>query len=86
MASRRYAAEGEKPSTAATLRLTDYLPSPGYIVIGDSWFASLNTLLKLKRQGHYFMGMIKTAHSGVPLKHIRGQFNVQSEVHNSAPR
>jgi hypothetical protein len=79
MASRRYSSEGEKPSTAATLRLNDRSPSPGYIVIGDSWFASLNTLLKLKKQGHYFMGMIKTAHSGIPLKYIRGLFNAQSE-------
>ena len=45
VADRRYTCDGEKPSTGVTLRLTDWLPSPGYIVTGDSFFAALNTLI-----------------------------------------
>jgi hypothetical protein len=78
MASRAYSCEGEKSSTSVTLRLTDFLPGPGYIVTGDSWFASLNTLQKLKERGQYFMGMVKTAHSGIPIQHLRGSFSQQS--------
>jgi hypothetical protein len=78
MASRTYSCTGEKSSTAVTLRLTDSLPGPGYIVTGDSWFASLNTLQKLKERGQYFMGMVKTAHSGIPIQHLRGSFSQQS--------
>jgi hypothetical protein len=47
-------------------------------VTGDSWFASLNTLQKLKEREQYFMGMVKTAHSGILIQHLRGSFSQQS--------
>ncbi len=78
MAGRRYSVDGEKSTTAVTLRLLDFLPCPGFIVSGDSWFASMNTLEKAKAKGHGFMGNVKTAHSRIPIKYLRGQFNAQS--------
>ena len=79
MATRRYSVDGEKSSTGVTLRLMDYLPGPGFILSGDSWFASLNTLRKVKKQGHGFMGNVKMGHSGLPVPYLRGVFNAQSE-------
>ena len=78
MAGRRYSADGEKYTTAVTLRLIDLLPCPGFILSGDSWFASMNTLEKVKDRGHGFMGNVKTAHSRIPIKYLRGLFNAQS--------
>jgi hypothetical protein len=75
MASRQYSSAGEKSSTAVTLRLIDYFPGPSYIVTGDSWLASLHTLQKLKEHCHYFMGMVKTAHSCILIKHFRRSFS-----------
>ncbi len=75
MASRQYSSAGEKSGTAVTLQLIDYLPGQGYIVTSDSWFALLHTLKKLKECGHYFMGMVKTAHSCIPIKYLCGSFS-----------
>jgi hypothetical protein len=50
----------------------------GVILHGDSWFASLNTLQKIREQGNYFTGLIKTGHSGVPVKYLCGMFTAQS--------
>ena len=54
----------KKPTTACVLRLTEPLAGSGVILHGDSWFASLNTLQKLKQMGIYFVGLIKTAEAG----------------------
>ena len=78
MARRQYSSDGEKSTTSVTLRLTGWLRNAGHIVIGDCWFASLNTLRKLFANGHNFIGHIKTGHSGTPLNHIRSLFNAQS--------
>ena len=51
-------------TTACVLRLMEPLAGSGVILHGDSWFASLNTLQKLRAMGIYFVGLIKTAHSG----------------------
>ena len=53
---------------------------PGSCVIlhGDSWFASLNTLQKLRAMGINFVGLIKTAHSGIPVKWLRCSFTAAS--------
>ena len=68
MATRKFVDQGEKPSTACVLRLMEQLAGTGVILHGDSWFASLNTLQKLKQMGIYFVGFIKNAHSGIPVK------------------
>jgi hypothetical protein len=52
MAGREYSNTGEKSTTSVTLRLMDKLPGQGYIMTGDSWFASLHTLQKLKERCH----------------------------------
>ena len=62
MSKRKFAAQGEKPTTACVLRLMESLAGSGVILHGDSWFASLNTLQKRKQMGIYFVGLIKTAH------------------------
>ena len=51
-------------TTACVLRLMEPLAGSGVILHGDSWFASLNTLQKLRAMGINFVGLIKTAHSG----------------------
>ena len=56
----------------------DCVAGQGLILHGDNWFASLNTLLKIKQQGNYFVGLIKTGHSGIPVKHLRSDFSAQS--------
>ena len=38
----------------------------------------MNTLEKVKGKGHEFMGNVKTAHSRIPIKYLRGLFNAQS--------
>ena len=78
MATRDFVKDGEKATTACTLRLMRCLAGQGVILHGDSWFASLNTLLKLREQGIYFAGLIKTGHSGIPVKYLRGLFTAQS--------
>ena len=78
MAKRAYVKDGEKPTTACVLRLMDRVAGEGLILHGDSWFASLNTLQKVKAQGNYFVGLIKTAHSGIPVKWLQSQFTAAS--------
>jgi len=78
MAKRRFVDQGEKPTTACVLRLMEPLAGSGVILHGDSWFASLNTLQKLKGMGIYFVGLIKTAHSGIPVKWLRRWFTAAS--------
>ncbi len=55
----------------------------GYIVTGDSWFATLNILCKLKERGHYFMGIVKTGHSCIPLNYLREHFSELSRYHHA---
>jgi len=62
-----YASEfGE--GTAVVLRLTHDFKGSGRTVIGDSAFSSVRTLIALKQRGLYYMGCVKTAHSGFPKK------------------
>ena len=68
MAKRKFVDLGEKPSTSCVLRLMEQLAGTGVILHGDSRFASLNTLQKLKQMGIYFVGLIENTHSGIPVK------------------
>ncbi|DAZ98941.1 TPA: hypothetical protein N0F65_001380 [Lagenidium giganteum] len=56
--------------TAITLRLTSPFYGSRRIVVGDSAFASVKTLIELERRGLYFMGLAKTASSGYPKQHM----------------
>ena len=59
--------------TAAVLRLTRRWRGAAHVVLGDSAFGSLATTVACKEiNGHYFMGVVKTAHSGFPMKHLMG--------------
>jgi hypothetical protein len=60
-------------STAITLRLVQNWFHTNRIVIGDSAFASLKTLNALHNNvgGLFFMGMVKTAHTGYPLHYLK---------------
>ena len=42
---------------------SDGLPN---LVIGDSWFQSVKTVVQLKIRGHDSVGPVKTAHNGYP--------------------
>jgi len=55
-------------TTATTLRLTQPWWGTGRIFIGDSWFASVKTAMEMKKRGCDFVGQVKTAHSGFPVK------------------
>jgi len=62
MANRRFCGPGVNNSTATTLRLVEPWLYKGRHVLGDSWFASVQTALHLKLKGTFFTGMVKTAH------------------------
>lgn len=53
-------------TTACTLRLTRGYHYTNRIVIGDAWFASVNTLQALHEHGLFFTGIVKTAHRNYP--------------------
>jgi hypothetical protein len=78
MAMRKYVDQGEKPTIACAKRLMETFAGSGVIRHGDSWFASLNTLQKLRAMGIYFVGLIKTAHSGISVKWLRAWFTAAS--------
>jgi hypothetical protein len=84
MAKRKFVDQGEKPTTACVLRLMEPLAGSGVILHGDSWFASLNTLLKLRQMGIFFVGLIKTAHSGIPVKWLRAWFTAACQLQHAA--
>ena len=67
MGTRDFVRDGEKATTACVLRLMGCVCGEGLVLHGDSWFASLNTLRKVREQGNFFAGIVKTAHSGIPL-------------------
>ncbi len=52
--------------TSCVLRLCEGYFGSGRTVVADSAFSSVKTLLALKKQGLFFMGMVKTAHREFP--------------------
>ncbi|OQR85202.1 hypothetical protein ACHHYP_20598 [Achlya hypogyna] len=52
--------------TSSVLRLSQEYFGSGRTVVADSAFASVKTLLALKKSGLFFMGMVKTAHREFP--------------------
>ena len=58
-------------STGTTLRLTQPFAGTGRTIIGDSWFASVNTAVALYKMGLYFVGNVKTGHFGFPLRWLK---------------
>uniref|UniRef100_A0A7S0QP21 PiggyBac transposable element-derived protein domain-containing protein n=1 Tax=Cryptomonas curvata TaxID=233186 RepID=A0A7S0QP21_9CRYP len=78
MATSDFIRDGEKPTTGCVLRLMSSVAGEGVVLFGDSWVASLNTLQKLHAQGNFFAGIVKTAHSGIPLKVLRDMFTAGS--------
>ena len=56
-------------ATACTLRLTAPWKGTGRVVVADSWFAGVRTAEELyRRNGLYFIGMVKTGHKNFPRK------------------
>jgi hypothetical protein len=74
----KFADQGEMPTTSCVLRLMEQYAGTGVVLHGDSWFASLDTLLKLRAMGIFFVGLIKTAHKGIPVRWLRGWFTAAS--------
>ena len=58
-------------STGCTLRLTQIYHGTSRTIVGDSWFASVNTALAMKKHGLYFVGNVKNGHFGFPLKFLK---------------
>ena len=65
-----------KATTAQTLRLVEPWFGTGRTAVGDSYFASVETLLALAKHGLYFMGIVKTAHREYPMKHLKNWYAV----------
>jgi hypothetical protein len=42
----------------------------GRVVVADSYFASVQTALRLKEIGLRFIGTVKTAHKGFPMRYL----------------
>ena len=55
-------------TTATTLRMSKPWWGTGRIFVGDSWFASVKTAIEMKKRGCDFVGMVKTAHAGFPVR------------------
>ena len=53
-------------TTATTLRLTAAYHGTGRIIVADSWFGSLKTVIALIKCGLYCNMLVKTAHKGFP--------------------
>ena len=64
-----------KHHTALTLRLVYPWKNTFRIVVADSAFASVETLIALRRIGLYFIGMVKTASVMYPLKYLNNWAN-----------
>lgn len=64
-----------KATTAQTLRLLEPWFGTGRTAVGDSYFASVETLLALAKHGMYFMGIVKTAHKEYPMQHLKNWYN-----------
>lgn len=78
--------------TATVVRLTEPWHGTGRIVLGDSWFGSVNTAVQLKKRGLYFIGMVKTATRNYPLKEgtkrcpeTRGSFTAAVATYEEVP-
>jgi hypothetical protein len=71
MAAKKYCAPGVNASTATTKRLVEPWMGKGRIIVGDSWFASVQTAVALFECGCYFTGMVKTAHREFPASFIQ---------------
>ena len=56
--------------TSTCLRLTRPWWGSNRLVCGDSAFASVKTSLALRQRGLHFTGLVKTAHSRFPMKHL----------------
>jgi hypothetical protein len=61
----------KKSSIATTLRMLEPWFSSGRLVVGDSWFASVQMCMELMKRGLYFTGIVKTAHREYPKTHFQ---------------
>lgn len=52
--------------TAVSLRLVEKLFGSGCVIVGDSWFSSVNTAVAMKENGLFYVGNVKTATSMFP--------------------
>ena len=57
--------------TAASLRLVEPLFGSGRLIVGDSWFGSVNTAVAMMDKGLHFLGNIKTCHALFPQAVLR---------------
>ena len=54
--------------TSLLLRLSANWHGTGRLIVTDSAFASVKSVVALKSRGLYFMGLVKTAHRKFPKK------------------
>lgn len=66
---------------ATTLRLTEPWRGTGRIVVADSWFASVKTVLELEKRGVSFIGILKTATKQFPIKILKEKCSEQRKTY-----
>ena len=71
MAVKKFTGPGVNASTATTLCLVEPWAGKGRLIIGNSWFASVQTAVALAKCGCFFTGMVKTAHREFPAQFIQ---------------
>ncbi len=71
MLTKKHCGPGVNTSTVTTKRLVEAWAGKGSHIVGDSWFASVQTAVELMRMGCFFTWMVKTAHREYPLVFIQ---------------
>ena len=70
MASKEYVKEYTKADIAVVLRLTQPWHGSGWVINGDSAFASITTAMACRDKGLHFTGLVKTATQIIPKKYF----------------
>lgn len=72
MKFKKFSSPNLTAGTAQVLRLTEPWHGMGFLVVGDSAFASVQTAIELLRRGIFFEGLVKTAHRQYPKLFFQG--------------
>ena len=71
MRTKKFEGAGMKAGTAHCLRCTEPWHGSGRVLVGDSAFASVQTCIQLMKWGIFFVGLLKTASTMYPKRHLQ---------------
>ena len=71
-------------TTSTTFRLIKPWHGRARIVTGDSWFASVKTVVQLRKHGLYFLGRVKPAHRKYPVEALKTRCPAERGGHLTA--